>query len=208
MSIAAGEFGQWLQQMRAALRGETGSDVPCGDCRGCCVSGYPIVLRDTDAAIARQLSPQFLAEAGGLQYMTARDDGTCPMLRAGNCSVYAQRPQTCRDYDCRIFAAAGVLPGSAQRQVINERVAAWRFEYAGETERLAHAAVQAAAAFIRRVAGTPVAPQFPRTPTGAAVLALKCWPEFVKASTPALGDAELATVVAAASARFDQGGAP
>ena len=192
--------------MQAALQGEAGSDVPCGDCRGCCVSGYPIVLREADAAITGRLSPQFLAQAGGLRYMTARDDGTCPMLSAGNCSVYAQRPQTCRDYDCRIFAAAGVVPGSAQRQVINDRVAAWRFEYAGETERLAHAAVQAAAAFIRRVAGTPVAPQFPRTPTGAAVLALKCWTVFLL--EPTLGDAELATVVAAASARFDQGEDP
>ena len=208
MSIAAGEFGQWLRQMQAALRGETGSDVPCGECRGCCVSGYPIVLRAADAPIARLLSPQFLAEAGGLQYMTARDDGTCPMLRAGNCSVYAQRPQTCRDYDCRIFAAAGLVAGSAQRRVINERVAAWWFDYAGESERQAHAAVQAAAAFISRVAGTPAAPQFPRTPTGAAVLALKCWSLFLPGATGPCTDAELATAVAAASACFDQGGAP
>jgi len=205
VSVAAGEFGQWLAQMQAALRGQGGTDVPCGDCRGCCVSGYPIVLRKGDAEVAQRVSPQFLAQANGLQYMTARDDGTCPMLRDGNCSVYAQRPQTCRDYDCRVFAAGGVLPGGSQRQVITQRVQAWRFDYADEAAQQAHAAVQAAAAFITRVAGTPVAPQWPRAPTGVAVLALKCWPLFLPDADAPATDAQLATDVAAAASQFDQG---
>jgi Fe-S-cluster containining protein len=36
------------------------------------------------------------------------DQGYCPMLVAGECSIYEDRPQTCRDYDCRVFAATGI----------------------------------------------------------------------------------------------------
>ena len=207
MSVAAGEFGAWLRQMQAVLRGQAGIDVPCGDCRGCCVSGYPVVLREADAAVAAQVPPQHVTLSHGLRYMTARPDGTCPMLQAGDCSVYALRPQTCRDYDCRVFAAAGVVPGGPQRRVINQRVAGWRFDYADASQRQAHQAVRDAAAFIQRLAGTPLAPQWSAAPTAVAVLALKVWPLF---QTPAAGweDAQLATAVAAAALGFDQGDSP
>ena len=36
------------------------------------------------------------------------DKGQCPMLVDNQCSIYEHRPQTCRDYDCRVFAATGI----------------------------------------------------------------------------------------------------
>ena len=46
--VAAGPFGDWLRRMRRSLQGDEGMDVPCGDCVGCCVSGYSVQLRPED----------------------------------------------------------------------------------------------------------------------------------------------------------------
>src|SRR5690606_34236555 len=76
-------------------------------------------------------------------------NGSCPMLEDGKCSIYADRPQTCFDYDCRIFAAAGIDAGGEDKAVINKRVREWRFSYPEEADRREHQAVRMAAAFIR-----------------------------------------------------------
>ncbi len=41
-TVAAGPFGDWLARFRASMRGTQGSEVPCGDCTGCCISGYSV----------------------------------------------------------------------------------------------------------------------------------------------------------------------
>lgn len=72
------------------------------------------------------------------------------MLKADACSIYAHRPQTCRNYDCRAFAAAGISLGTGPRSAVNERVWQWRFEYPTELDAQLHCAVRAAAAFLQR----------------------------------------------------------
>ena len=178
--IDAGNFGLWLSQARAALRGDGGMDVPCGDCVGCCTSGYSILLRPQDQAI--DIVPaKFLSSVNGLAYphskMNPLANGHCPMFNEGKCSIYASRPQTCLDYDCRVFAAAGIDAGD--RPIINKRINEWRFEYATEEEIKAHAAVQQAAKFITRHAE-----RFPNswktaTSSAIAVLAVKVYELFL-----------------------------
>jgi Fe-S-cluster containining protein len=101
--FSAGPFGAWLAQMRAALRGTQGSSVACGDCTGCCTSGYSLQLRPDDTRALAVIPARLLHEAAGFaagqQTLAARPDGTCQMLVAGRCSIYADRPQTCLDYD-------------------------------------------------------------------------------------------------------------
>lgn len=182
--IPAGEFGAWLAGARAALRGAAGSEVPCGDCVGCCVSSYHIALRGNDRVVLRRVPAQFLhqqAEASGdtVAWMGFRADGRCPMLGDAGCSVYADRPQTCRDYDCRVFAAAGLLAGDARRAVINERVQAWEFSFADDNSRAAREAVAAAATFIGEQAAAFPRGWVPTGPTGIAVLALKVYTVFL-----------------------------
>ncbi len=53
--------------------------------------------------------------------------GRCPMLQNGRCAIYPHRPQTCRDYDCRIFAATGIDAGGKEKAAVNARAARWRF---------------------------------------------------------------------------------
>lgn len=94
------------------------------------------------------------------------------MLCGDGCSIYAHRPRTCRDYDCRAFAAAGIGLGSGPRHAINERVWQWRFEYPTELDARLHAAVCAAASFLQAHAESfPAAlrPEDPKQLASAAV---------------------------------------
>jgi Fe-S-cluster containining protein len=205
-SVPAGEFGAWLAAARASLKGAAGTEVPCGECVGCCVSSYHIALRATDGVALRRAPAQFLRNAAqegdALAWLGYRADGRCPMLAERGCTIYADRPQTCRDYDCRVFAAAGTLAGGEQRAVINARVQSWEFSYADEAARAAHRAVSAAAGFIREHAALWPPGWAPTGPTGIAVLALKVYAVFL---APCPGDdAAIALAVFGAARDFDR----
>ncbi|HTY93803.1 MAG TPA: YkgJ family cysteine cluster protein [Steroidobacteraceae bacterium] len=185
--IDAGDFGAWLREARAALRGSAGSRVPCGDCTGCCTSSYSIEVRPGDAAALEKIPVHSLSRPlrpTGHWSIRPNADGTCPMLRGGRCGIYAQRPQTCLDYDCRVFAAAGIEAGGADKAVINRRVREWRFRFSSAEDRLAHEAIRAAAAFIRD--GREHFPQgsVPLQPLGIAGLALRAYPVFLPPGPP------------------------
>lgn len=133
--------------------------------------------------------------------MEYRDNGLCPMLQDGNCSIYEHRPQSCRDYDCRIFAAAGIAAGGHDRQVINDRVREWEFTYASDEELRLHEAVRAAAAFIRTNGESFPGGRGPTAPAGIAVLALKSYGVFL--SDEPRDALETARAIVAASRAFD-----
>lgn len=162
--------------MRAVLRGAQAADVPCGDCVGCCVSSYQIPLRPADRVALDSVPAEHLhlpVRPGALARMGHRQDGTCPMLFDRKCSIYADRPQTCRDYDCRIYAATGLLP-DGDRPVIRERVLAWRFSFDSAEVRAVADALRRAAGFISAHAGELPEGLRPRSAAGTAVMAVKC----------------------------------
>ena len=207
ISVEAGAFGAWLAQIQAALRGTRGSTVPCGDCTGCCTSGYSLQLRPEDRRALAVIPPELLHEtagfAAGQQTLPARPDGRCTMLIEGRCSIYADRPQTCLDYDCRIFAAAGIDAGGPDKAVINQRVHAWKFDYPTEHERQVHAAVQAAAQFLRGGSRSTHGIRLPATPMGIAVLAIKAHAEFMDVANDSRDEAALTRAVFEAARAFD-----
>lgn len=167
--------------MRAVLRGDAEADVPCDGCVGCCVSAYPVPLRPgVDQAALEQVPARYLSlpAGGGMARMNPRDDGTCPMLEAGKCRIYAQRPQTCRDYDCRIYTAAGLLPDGG-RPVIRERVLEWQFDQEDEEARQAAQAVRRAASFIVGQAALFPSAVRAHSAAAAAVLAIKTYDRFL-----------------------------
>ncbi len=142
--------------------------------------------------------------------MLYREDGTCPMLEAGRCSIYADRPQTCRDYDCRIYAAAGLLP-DGERPVIQERVREWRFVFADDGARERASALQRAAQFIRAHAHLFPPAARAHSATAAAVMAVKVHALFI--GGPETGGSEMGVAeervraVMAAARHFDAGSA-
>jgi hypothetical protein len=100
------------------------------------------------------------------------------MLVGGGCSIYEHRPRTCRSYDCRVFPAAGVVPDD--KPLIAERSARWRFEHPGPDDGDRHAAVRAAAAYLRaRGADLPGDLRPPSSPTGLAVAAVDAHRAFL-----------------------------
>ena len=134
--------------------------------------------------------------------MAPRADGTCQMLTAGKCTIYEDRPQTCLDYDCRIFPAAGLESG---KPVIDRRVHQWRFTYPTQADRKAHDAVLATASFIRNKRESFPASRAPTAPTGIAVLAIKAYGVFLDENVALRSDAEIAAAIVETSRAFDSG---
>lgn len=204
VTVDAGPFASWLAEACASLQGASGTRVPCGDCVGCCVSSYHIPLRAQDAAAIERIPAEHVVQSRtGQLHIQYLADGLCPMLRAGRCTIYADRPQTCRDYDCRVFAAAGIEAGGPERSVINTRVRQWRFSYPTAADRRAHEAVRAAALFLQREATRFPAGFVPARPTGIAVLAIKTHGVFLAEDAAATHPDRLAQAMVEACAGFD-----
>jgi hypothetical protein len=190
-ALPAGNFSEWLREMRRALAGDGGMDVACGDCRGCCVSSYYVKVRAHEARAMARIGDANL-EPGpprdpGSRLLGFRADGQCRMLVAGNCSIYEDRPETCRSYDCRVYAAAGMDAGP-DKPVINQRVARWRFEFPEARDRDELAAVRAAASFLRQHPVRFPGGHVPSKASEIAVLAVKAYPVFM-GPAPRHGDA-------------------
>lgn len=202
LSLDAGHFGAWLTAFRASLRGTGGTDVPCGDCVGCCVSSFSILVRPEDTRALKAIPAELLTDAtalgAGVKAMGYLPGGACPMLDEQRCGIYDSRPQTCRDFDCRVFAAAGIESGKA---AIDARVRAWRFSYASAAEQAMHAAIRSAATFIREHRARFPELRLPKNPSGVAVLAVKTYEVFLHVDGR---DAEaLANAIVSAAQVFD-----
>jgi Fe-S-cluster containining protein len=152
-AISAGEFSEWLQTAQPAVTHNLASDVPCGQCNACCRASYFIHVAPQDVAAKAVIPSELLFAAPGAppghQIMGFDEQGQCPMLKNDQCSIYAARPSTCRSYDCRVFAAADIAAGGAEKADVNARVLRWQFSHADIQARLAHAAVQKVAQVVK-----------------------------------------------------------
>jgi Fe-S-cluster containining protein len=207
-SFPAGDFSIWLQHTRKALFDGTGSDVACGECIGCCSSSYFIHIRQTDTAALARIPKDILVAAPGFPkgnlLMGYDENGLCPMLCDGKCTIYEHRPQTCRDYDCRVFAAAGIAAGGGDKAVINQHVKRWKFSYPTAQDRAEHLAVQAAASFMQKNAASFPRGRVPENPSQLAILALKVYPVFLGTDNDAHNPQKIASAVIEASRAFDK----
>ena len=138
----------------------------------------------------------------GNMLMGYNKKGECPMLVDAKCTIYEDRPQTCRDYDCRVFAATGIELDETTQAVIAEQVKRWKFEFPSELDRREHSAVQAAAAFLREHRDVFPEGALPASPTHWAILAIRIYEVFAKlldgAPEKKPSDTELAKAVLAA----------
>ncbi len=148
--LAAGDFGSWLAGMRAAIRGERDAEVPCDGCTACCTAGQFVHIAPDETATLARIPRRLLFPAPlmpeGHVVLPHDARGHCPMLVDGRCSIYEDRPRTCRTYDCRVFAATGIEPDDG---LIAERAARWRFTYASRDDRARHAGMRTTAVAIR-----------------------------------------------------------
>ena len=198
------------QQIRNALLGEGGIDVACGECIACCSSSYFIHITPDEAATLEHIPKDVVCPAPGMpkgnRLMGYDKEGRCPMLAQGKCTIYAYRPNTCRTYDCRVFAAAGISAGDEDKAMINQRVARWRFSYPTASDRQEHLAVQAAAAFIRDHGACFPGGRVPTNPGQLAILAIKVYDIFIEKDGTLSGNSshqEIANAIVDASRKFD-----
>lgn len=152
--LDAGDFSSWLSRAEAAIRGEGTADVPCGSCVACCTSSQFVHIGPDETATLARIPAELLVPAPGMprgHVVLGYDDaGRCPMLADDGCSIYEDRPRTCRTYDCRVFVAAGVEPDAPD---IAERTRRWRFRYGSDLDRARHDATRAAAASLDETRG-------------------------------------------------------
>jgi Fe-S-cluster containining protein len=184
--LPAGDFASWLRAGRAGRARGTGTDVPCGTCTACCTSAYFVHVAPDETDTLRCIPPALLFPAPGLppghMVLGHDEDGRCPLLKAGACSIYAHRPRICREYDCRVFPAAGITEaGGEEKAAVNRQIARWRFSHPTDGDRAAHDAVRAAAAFLRVHADAFPAGIVPRNPTQLAALAIAVHELFLAA---------------------------
>jgi Fe-S-cluster containining protein len=106
--------------LAAWWRGDAGP-VPCGGCSACCYyDGIPV-----DKKRDRRRLPYLFTErdADGGLVLQRRADGACAHLGAQGCTVYDHRPSACRSFDCRAFAAMGLVEYCDP----NHRIPDWEF---------------------------------------------------------------------------------
>ncbi|MDQ1373605.1 MAG: uncharacterized protein QOJ09_943 [Actinomycetota bacterium] len=181
--LPAGNFSAWLAQMQSAIAGDGDADVPCAGCTACCTSSQFVHIGPDETDTLTHIPAELLFPAPrmprGTVLLGYDENGHCPMLVEGKCSIYEHRPRTCRTYDCRIFPAAGMEPDDDDQVLIAERARRWRFDFAGEVDQVTHDALRAAARFVRERHDLLPDGAVPANATQRAVLAVRLQEVFV-----------------------------
>ena len=163
-----------------------------------------IHIEPEETETLRRISRKLLFPAPGMPkghvLMGYDDQGQCHMLKGGECSIYEDRPQTCRDYDCRIFAATGVAVDQETQQEIARRVAEWVFSYESGEGREEHGIVEQAAAFLQNNHDLFPPGVLPNYPVQLAALAVRLHMLFAELQAKARGDAACRSDAAMAQA--------
>ena len=149
--LAAGGFSTWLDAMAGALRGERAADVPCDGCTACCRSAQFVHIGPEEHVTLAHIPAELLFPAprlpAGHVVLGYDENGCCPMLTDGGCSIYEYRPRACRRYDCRVFPATGLEP-DVEGGPLLERARRWRFAYPDDADRAEHEALRATARYL------------------------------------------------------------
>ncbi len=187
-SVGAGSFSEWLQFANGS------SQVPCGSCNACCRSSMFVYIQPEETQAIERIPADLLFDAPGRPeghlLMGYNEQGHCPMLVNNQCSIYEHRPQTCRDYDCRFFAATGVAVDAKSQPDIANRVALWVFEHDSEASRDEQFRLKSAAAFLCQNRDLFPPESIPYNPSSVALLALQIYKAFPGDSK--LSDMEIA----------------
>ncbi len=200
-------FGAWLEATLATLRDDVPADVPCGACNACCRTFHQLHIRPGEKRVRKRLPKEYFSVPRGLPpgYLLLGhvEDGACPVLVEGLCTIYEDRPLVCRTYDCRLYAATGVEPDRAE---IAEKVRRWSFSYPAAEDRERQEAVLAAVRFIRETPACLPGAAARRQPIRLATLAVITHELFLPGATLGLRRRPVADrdrVVAVTSANED-----
>ncbi len=180
--IITDRFSSWIKTAREAQRPGGNIDVPCGGCTACCTSSYFIHISSRETATISKIPRELMFPAPGLpkgnMVLGFDRTGRCPMFIGSGCSIYDSRPETCRTYDCRIFAATGLKPDDG-RAMISRQASRWRFRFEDDSDVKIFSAVRAAAEFITASARFFPGGFIPSNIPQQALLAVKIYEVFL-----------------------------
>jgi Fe-S-cluster containining protein len=73
--------------------------LPCDQCKGQCCT-FPGFSRREFKVVKKKYGIPAIAQVVPIDagYIIAMEDGTCPYLKNGRCSIYEDRPLVCRAY--------------------------------------------------------------------------------------------------------------
>jgi uncharacterized protein len=126
--------------------------VPCGDCHACCQSSYYIHINKEETRTLSRIPKELLFPAPyrppGHMVLGYDSHGRCPMLLRDTCTIYSNRPATCRSFDCRILTASGLVAENSAHHGIFQQARRWKFSCPSQNENRLLSAVQDAAKFL------------------------------------------------------------
>ena len=190
---AAGQFSSWLKETISVIHNRSAAAVPCAQCTACCNSAYFVHIKPSDTRTLAHIPKALTFPAPGLpkgHLLLGYDEhGRCPMYVDGGCSIYEFRPQTCRQYDCRVFAATGfgveAQNDGAARTLIAQQAQRWAFEFSSAHDYEEFAAVQSAAKFLTAHADAFPPGFLPTSSSAQAILAIEIYALFLATETQA-----------------------
>jgi hypothetical protein len=92
------KFAAVARRIARERAGGASAVVDCGACTLCCREPQHIELTPAELA-----SPVLRHDG---KYLLRQPNGSCTHLIDGRCTVYDQRPRSCRAFDCRALAVA------------------------------------------------------------------------------------------------------
>jgi hypothetical protein len=158
--LDAGPFAEWRARLLDALATGGAMDVPCGTCTACCRSGFFIHIEPDEVATLRRIPKALRFPAPGRPaghvVLGYDEHGRCPMLVDDRCSIYEDRPRTCRQFDCRVLAATDLVDDD--KPLVSAQAARWRFSHPTDRDRAQHDAVRAVAVAVSTRGGSASGP--------------------------------------------------
>jgi uncharacterized protein len=150
-AIETDVFTEWLTHLEQSFSSDLGMNVDCGECRACCTSSYFIHIRADEINTLSKIPKELLFPAIGLPkgnfILGYNKKGHCPLFKDNNCSIYENRPLTCRKYDCRILTASGISEDK-ERELINNQAHRWKFKTVSQEDHNKMEAIKCAGKFL------------------------------------------------------------
>lgn len=181
--LSAGDFTNWLKEITLAQKTTRGMDVPCNTCNACCRSSYFIHIQPEEKETLHAIPKELLFPAPGMpkgHFVMGYDkNGFCPMFKENKCSIYNNRPLTCRNYDCRVFSVTGLKPEDDSKKEIVLQSDRWQFSFHTDNEKKILSALKNTALFLQSHADKFPVGFVPRNTTQQALLAIKVHKVFL-----------------------------
>jgi len=97
------------------------NNLCCDGCSLCCENEAIILTEQDDQSLYE--THEIQTPMGLLIAIKMSTDNKCIYLKSGQCSIYEIRPQICRTFDCRKFAASFLKkPRHLRRRLLREDV--------------------------------------------------------------------------------------